>query len=232
MEAIGIILKRAREEKGLDLAQIAAKLRIRVQYLIELEDDIDNSTVSDVYKIGYTKLYSNFLDVDIESYLSELSLTAKPKFHTIEVVNLEKTKPPLMIIAGSIFCIILSVILIIIFKNSTPKTEPISIEQKSISHEAAQLFSHQDKLYLENSSTSKPIIVIGARASVKISLTDLQGKPIQQKQLNQGESFILPQHDYLVITVDAPDQVDFYEFSPITLTKKKLEAVAKQPSVN
>lgn len=226
MEAIGVILRQAREQQGLDLATIAAELRIRLKYLLELEESDADIIVFDVYKLGYAKLYANYLGVDIEPYLNVIEVTAQPEFHSVEMVNLEKTKPPFLIIATSLSCVIISVILFILLKDK--QVEATEQAKVVVSHDAVQLFLQDDnKLYLENTAASKPLVAIGARKDVNIRLEDDKGKMLQEKKIKSGENFLLPSVDNLVIIIDAPNEVDFYEFSPVTMAKKKLEVIAR-----
>lgn len=224
MEAIGVILRRAREQQGLDLAVIAAELRIRLKYLLELEESDADIIVFDVYRLGYAKLYADHLGVDIEPYLNVIDITAQPEFHSTEIANLEKTKPPFMIVAISLCCVIISVILFVLLKDRQVETT----EQAAVvSHDAVQLFTQDNKLYLENISASKPLVAIGAKKDVTIRLEDGEGKVLQEKKIKSGENFLLPPVDHLVIIIDTPNEVDFYEFSPVTMAKKKLEVKAR-----
>jgi len=92
----GAILRKKREELGLDIKQIADQLRIRADYLSSIEQDLFDKLPAPVYTMGYIRSYARHLDVDptaiLEVYAQRLP---KPKTDAsaIPVVLAEKKKP-------------------------------------------------------------------------------------------------------------------------------------------
>lgn len=92
----GDILKKRREELGLEIRQVADELRIRADYLSSIEQDLFDKLPAPVYTMGYIRSYARHLDVDptaiLEVYAQRLP---KPKTDTpaIPVVLAEKKKP-------------------------------------------------------------------------------------------------------------------------------------------
>jgi cytoskeletal protein RodZ len=79
-ESIGKKLLAARTQQGLSLEDVAFKTRIPASRLGELENDDLSNFANLTYAKGFMKLYSRFLNVDIEDYLRE--------FDTRELANL------------------------------------------------------------------------------------------------------------------------------------------------
>jgi cytoskeletal protein RodZ len=71
--SIGAILKRAREDKNLSVADVAAATRIRWKFIQALEDENFRLIPSQVFAKGFLKTYSNFLELDTASLLNELT---------------------------------------------------------------------------------------------------------------------------------------------------------------
>ncbi len=61
---IGETLKKNREDRGLDLHDIAGKLKIRHEYLRAIEDDAFEKLPPEVYTKGYIREYARFLGID------------------------------------------------------------------------------------------------------------------------------------------------------------------------
>jgi cytoskeletal protein RodZ len=58
-------LKEAREEAGYTVEEVVEKLNIRKQYIICLEEGNFEGIPGKVYIEGYTKMYSEFLDIEV-----------------------------------------------------------------------------------------------------------------------------------------------------------------------
>jgi transcriptional regulator with XRE-family HTH domain len=231
VEGIGVLLKHTREKKGIALSKAAKDLRIRLQYLVEVESDVDNSSICNVYKLGYLRMYSNYLGIDIEDYFKEVANSANNnEFHPLNEVLSEESKPPLLIIGISITCIIISVIALLIFnKKPEPKHFPSSHGEQSIDYSSnvITLSISGDQYYLDNTGINKTLVAVVANAEVIIKIKDSQGNIIENHNLKSQESLVLPNNEHLVLEVDLPNAIEFYAFSPITMDKKKLIALPK-----
>ncbi len=76
---IGLVLERARKEKGLSLEEAERATKIRKRYLAGLERD-DYSVLPDaVYARGFLKTYANFLGLDGDELSQELRTRKKPR---------------------------------------------------------------------------------------------------------------------------------------------------------
>jgi cytoskeleton protein RodZ len=79
---IGSTLRQARERRGLDLQDIAEATRIRAKYLAALENEQLAQLPEDVYARAFMRTYADFLGLEGEVYVAELSS------------RLEASKPP------------------------------------------------------------------------------------------------------------------------------------------
>jgi cytoskeletal protein RodZ len=79
----GEVLKKRREEMGLDVATVADLLKIRADYLSSIEDSLFEKLPPLVYTLGYVRSYACYLGVDadalVQYYSEHLSL---PSGHT------------------------------------------------------------------------------------------------------------------------------------------------------
>src|SRR4028118_292746 len=76
---VGLVLERARKDRGLSLEEAERATKIRKRYLIGLEQD-DYTVLPDaVYARGFLKTYANFLGLDGDGLSQELRTRKKPR---------------------------------------------------------------------------------------------------------------------------------------------------------
>ena len=92
MESLGESLKRAREQKGVELSEAAAATRIKLGQLGDIEKDDYSNVPAPTYAKGFLKIYAQYLGLEpepiIQRFVDELSAkrpeppTLKPKKDT------------------------------------------------------------------------------------------------------------------------------------------------------
>lgn len=65
-QAVGQLLREARERAGLEIAEVARVLRISQRYLVALEDGSDDDLPGTAYAIGFARSYAEHLKLDGE----------------------------------------------------------------------------------------------------------------------------------------------------------------------
>ena len=84
MESYGAILKKAREDKGLELETIAREISITQEYLTALENEDSEVFPGEPYLVGFLQNYADYLEVDTTHILT--------LYHS---KKLQETPPPL-----------------------------------------------------------------------------------------------------------------------------------------
>jgi cytoskeletal protein RodZ len=69
MPEVGHILRKAREEKGLDLKDVERTLKIRYKFLAAFEKDQPIPELNDIYIRGFLKCYAEYLELDADRIL-------------------------------------------------------------------------------------------------------------------------------------------------------------------
>ncbi len=91
----GEVLKKRREDLGIDIKEVTDALRISSEYLSAIENDVFDKLPAAVYTIGYIRCYAKYLNVDagpiILNFTSHLST---PKPSTIIPVASSRRKVP------------------------------------------------------------------------------------------------------------------------------------------
>ena len=78
---IGLLLKEAREEKNLTIADVAMETRIRQVYIKALEEGNLEEIPGKAYRIGFLKTYADFLELDVVEILRRLNLAQESRLN-------------------------------------------------------------------------------------------------------------------------------------------------------
>ena len=73
LSSLGQDLRKARQAKGLEISQISSSLKISKRHLNAIEEsDVEALPLGDVYLIGYTRTYANYLGLNTGQCLEKL----------------------------------------------------------------------------------------------------------------------------------------------------------------
>ena len=91
----GEVLKKKREELGLDIREVSELLRLKADYLLSIEEDNFERLPVAVYTIGYIRSYAAYLNVDPEPIISYYTghLSHPGPSTVIPVASSKKTVP-------------------------------------------------------------------------------------------------------------------------------------------
>jgi cytoskeleton protein RodZ len=120
----GELLKRRREELGLELKQTADLLKIKEDYLVSIEGDCFEKLPVAVYTIGYIRCYATYLHIDPEPIIAIYTghLT-QPKPSTIFPVAFSKKKIPFYYYVIPALVLILSILGVVILRQERSEPE-------------------------------------------------------------------------------------------------------------
>jgi len=129
----GELLKRRREELGLDLRQTADLLKIKEEYLASIEGDLFEKLPVAVYTIGYIRCYATYLHLDPEPIIAIYTghLT-QPKPSTIVPVASSMKKMPFY------YYVIPALVLILLILGFVILRQERSASQKTVAAVPAQ----------------------------------------------------------------------------------------------
>lgn len=104
-------LKEAREKAGYTVQDISEALKIRKQYIIDLENDNLGALPGKIYIEGYQKMYYKFLDLELPKTSDDYDETAsREKYGKSNQVDSEKST----FFKKSHYIVVLSTILLVI----------------------------------------------------------------------------------------------------------------------
>jgi len=118
----GELLKKRREELGLDLRQTADLLKINVDYLASIEGDRFEKLPVAVYTIGYIRCYATHLRVDPEPIIAFYTgHLVQPKPSTVFPVASSKKKTPFYYYVIPALVLILAIFGAVILRQERPE---------------------------------------------------------------------------------------------------------------
>ncbi|TAN40408.1 MAG: helix-turn-helix domain-containing protein [Nitrospirae bacterium] len=110
----GSILKKRREELGLDITEVSVLLKIRKEYLSAIEEDLFDKLPAPVYTMGYIRSYAQHLNVDpteiIKVYATQLP---PPKTDTTimpVILDEDRRRPKRFYMAAALLVVIAGII--------------------------------------------------------------------------------------------------------------------------
>lgn len=98
MESYGELLRKAREEKNLNIDKIAREISIESRYLTGLEDEDNGVFPGEAYMLGFLRNYSNYLELDTD-YILKLYNNKKIQESPVPEGLLVKHRPVKLILA-------------------------------------------------------------------------------------------------------------------------------------
>ena len=98
MESYGELLRKAREEKNLNVDKIAREISIESRYLTGLEDEDNGVFPGEAYMLGFLRNYSNYLELDTD-YILKLYNNKKIQESPVPEGLLIKRRPIKLILA-------------------------------------------------------------------------------------------------------------------------------------
>lgn len=134
MESYGAILRKAREEKNLDLNKISREISIEKRYLEGLENEDSGIFPGEAYLVGFLKNYSNYLELDTEFILKLYHNKIIQESPLPEGLYERKSSKNvlLFLIPIAIFCVIVvSVSVLLIMKKKAYTETEVVISENS-----------------------------------------------------------------------------------------------------
>jgi len=179
--SLGIFLKKSREERHIELDEVAEATRITKHNLEAIENDEWSKLPSQVFIKGFLKSYAGFLGLDKETVLHHYLRTSsfeKTAPEALKKIRLQSGRPYLIIVV-SVLALAFIVALIYLNKRN------ISITDKAFQYLGTQspgkkmegIAEKEDNK--EQAEREKEILLLGDKVVVEaVNKTTLKSKPI------------------------------------------------------
>lgn len=204
LEGVGRRLRRAREEKGLSLAQVAASTRISERHLQLIEQDQFSELPARTYVFGFSRTYARALGLDeaeiVASLRAELDnqTEQRPRYTpAFEPGDPAKAPPSAVVWASAIAVLLLAAGSYAFYARfMAPGADPAPLVAEEDSVTGADVATLSDAQTTSGASVDgtapDQVVFTALEDSIWVSFYEAGGRRLQQKLMAMGESFAVP----------------------------------------
>jgi transcriptional regulator with XRE-family HTH domain len=213
VEPIEKFLRNARKSKGLSLENAAHDTRIRKIHLKQFETKVPDEL--DVYQIGYLRLYSRYLGVDIQPYLD--AHKAKARGQTAKDIREKPANLAKFITLGFgstrallvALALLLALISLVVTHRKKHEVAP-STAQDAPSSQPNIIVASDRYTHILTNYFGK-VKVVANIATVFTLVNPVHNNTIASGTLKAGEELTLPDAESIIIKTTIPDALDIQE---------------------
>jgi cytoskeleton protein RodZ len=198
LPTVGERLRAAREERGLNLEDIAAQTRIPQRHLESIEAAEWDKLPAATYTIGFAKSYASAVGLDRTDIGDQLreemggQRFATSQSEVIEAADPARTMPKWLVISAVVAVILIVVLMSWLNRRSLEQPgEAATNAPAALSSPADRQRGRREQAPLQAPGGSQGTVVLTATAPAWIQVTD-QGKSLFQGELQPGQSFTVP----------------------------------------
>jgi cytoskeletal protein RodZ len=197
---VGDRLKAAREEKGLNLEDIAAQTRIPQRHLESIEIADWEKLPAPTYTVGFAKSYASAVGLDRSEIGDQLreemggQRFASSQAEVIEAADPARTMPKWLVISAVIAVILLVVIMSVLNRRSLEQPSQTASNPSAAAAPVTQPASpavHPQAAAPAPAAPAGGPVVVAAIAPAWIQVTD-QGKTLFEGMLQPGQTYSVP----------------------------------------
>jgi len=183
-KTVGEILRAERKKKNLSLDQAEEETKVRLKYLLALEESRFQDLPASVYAAGFLAKYADFLDLEREPLLAQFARERGEKPLASRLMVERKIKEPLFSITPSVFAIAAVVICIglIIGYIGYSVRNFVTPPNLLISSPSAEEVVKEEQVEIVGKTDEGSTLMINSQAV----LTDENGNFKQVVKLNKG----------------------------------------------
>lgn len=214
-------LKLEREALGISIAEVAEKTNIREVYIEAIENGDFHKLPGGVYNKAYVRSVSEFLG--IRPSMSDIikSSPSQAQSHKIFIPDIDPSRyeiiPNKFIVTACVVGIILVYGIYAAFTEQKPSDKIVDENIKQLQHnetltsDAEKVVDTQKNNSVEDSKISPDVTIsLIAIGTSKVKLISSTGEVFVDKQMKYGETKIIAGEDNLMLTADAPQNVEIY----------------------
>lgn len=200
LESAGQILRRAREEKGLSLKDIADKTRISLHHLEAIEAGLFSRLPGRTYALGFSRTYARAMELDenaiigtVRAELAECEERNATQGGGFEPGDPAKVPPRgLVWMVGITALLLFAASMVFIARNSGIGTGPDPLVDDEPAVQAQIPASGPAQASPPPASTEGQVVFTALEDGVWARFYDATGTRLMEKQMARGESFAVP----------------------------------------
>ena len=172
MDSYGELLRKAREEKNLNIEKIAREISIESRYLTGLEDEDNGAFPGEAYMVGFLRNYSNYLELDTD-YILKLYNNKKIQESPVPEGLLVKRRPrwliPAIVIPSVIIVAVITIVSIVLAtKKNVVEDDSVILSGKA----KARQYELDDSKFTQRVYKGDQIIVPTDNGQIVLTVRD------------------------------------------------------------
>lgn len=198
----GALLRAAREEKGLELEQVAAETRVPLRHLAAIEEGRYDSMPSRTYAIGFSRTYAQMVGLDEDEIVDQVraELGDADYNRTVMAGGMEPGDPAKLPSSGlawfgGIAALILAVGAIAFFSTYYGSgADPASLLAGNDEAEATEGADSDSDAQVSNDapSASGQVVITAMEDDIWVRFFEQDGERLLEKVMEKGETFEVP----------------------------------------
>ncbi len=202
LDGAGPKLRRAREARGLELAQVAAETKIPIRHLEVIERGAFSELPGRTYAIGFSRTYARMLDLDDAVIVADVraELGEANAAHSDRIPGFEPGDPAKTPSAGLAWSAAIAAVVLLsgaaVFYNTYygagADPAPLVAEPEVKPAVAERGASNEATTAAPTSAETGPVEFTALEDGIWVRLYDASGERLYEKQMMSGERFEVP----------------------------------------
>ncbi len=197
---VGARLKRAREEAGLDLAQVAAETRIPQRHLLTIESGVLADLPARTYAVGFSRTYARLVGLDEREIVDQVRQElAEGEEYRDAPAKFEPGDPARVPGRGLAWFAVFAAVLLIggiyAFYSSyfAPGLGPAPLQDPAEQAAVAQASEESaTPAQTATPATTGPVVFTSEMDGTWVKFYDADGERLYEAQMAEGDSFTVP----------------------------------------
>ncbi|MCK9170327.1 MAG: helix-turn-helix domain-containing protein [Treponema sp.] len=172
MNSYGTILKKAREDKNLDINTVSRETSITPEYIKGLEEEDAGVFPGEPYMIGFLRNYAEYLGINPETVLSLYRNKVIQESPVPEGLLLKQKPSFLRLLMRGLLCAVVAagiIVIILIFIRKPSKTDGDVVVEKGVT---AKKYELSDKPFEGRLYRGDQIIIPSAKGKIVLTVSD------------------------------------------------------------
>ena len=166
-ENIGSLLKRAREELGYTLEDVAQETKIQKRYILDLEEENYDDMPGRIYEKGFLKTYATLLGLDVDAVMDLYSRNREEALEEeIHDVREEKSGKSMLLFVG----IVIGLIIVYVFYSTLMGKNESELEKAT-----------SENVKIEENINEEKVETLIAKVEEKSVSEELETEKIEEK---------------------------------------------------
>jgi cytoskeleton protein RodZ len=196
---VGEELRAAREAQGLSRGDIAAQTRVAERHLISIEENRFSELAAPTYALGFARAYAKAVGLDENEIAARVrrELDAQPQHAPKPLPSFEpgdpaRVPPTRIAWAAGLLAVVVVGLLIVYWSNFLSPEGELPDLASDVPQRQQAGAAAAPRPAASQPAPNGPVMLTATAPQVWVKVTDAGGNQLFQKEMGQGESYVVP----------------------------------------